>query len=288
MPQTASANLFDLIAARAKNPGKMALETADATALTYGALFERSGRAANVLVALGVEPGDRVAMQVDKSTDAIVLALACLRAGAALLPLNTAYTLAELEYFLGDAEPALTLCRPELLSSARQLADKLGLPFVESLGVARDGTFAEKIAAEPSEFETVPRGPDDLAAVLYTSGTTGRPNSASLHLSCYAPVRLLLPTCYRHANSLLSDRRRRSATAFSRRPHCVGSAAAPGRRRVSRAFRRRSFRGVPCALTRLRGLGQNRGINGLGSKVFTTERVLGEGGGGDFGGRLGR
>jgi len=191
---------------------------------------------------------------------AIVVALACLRAGAALLPLNTAYTLAELEYFLGDAEPALTLCRPELLSSARQLADKLGLPFVESLGVARDGTFAEKIAAEPSEFETVPRGPDDLAAVLYTSGTTGRPNSASLHLSCYAPVRLLLPTCYRHANSLLSDRRRRSAPAFSRRPHCVGSAAAPGRRRVSRAFRRRSFRGVPCALTRLRGLGQNRGL----------------------------
>ncbi len=90
----------------------MALETADATALTYAELIERSGRAANALVRLGVEPGDRVAAQVDKSTDVIVLALACLRAGAALLPLNTAYTLAELEYFLGDAEPALTVCRP--------------------------------------------------------------------------------------------------------------------------------------------------------------------------------
>ncbi len=119
--------------------------------------FERSARAANALVALGVEPGDRVAAQVDKSTDVIVLALACLRAGAALLPLNTAYTLAELEYFLGDAEPALTVCRPELLSSARELAAKLGLPAVESLGVARDGTLAEQIAAAPAEFETVPR-----------------------------------------------------------------------------------------------------------------------------------
>ena len=90
------------------------------------------------------------AAQIDKSTDAIVVALACLRAGAALLPLNAAYTLAELGYFLGDAEPALTLCRPEQLSSTRELASRLGLESVESLGVARDGTFAEWIAAAPS------------------------------------------------------------------------------------------------------------------------------------------
>ncbi|HKN28560.1 MAG TPA: malonyl-CoA synthase [Roseiarcus sp.] len=197
----ASANLFDLIAARARNPDKMALETADATALTYGALFERSGRAANALVALGVEPSDRVAAQVDKSTDAIVLALACLRAGAALLPLNTAYTLAELEYFLGDAEPALTLCRPELFSSVRALADKLGLPAAESLGVARDGTFAEKIAAEPSEFETVPRAPDDLAAILYTSGTTGRSKGAMLTHENLSSNALTLIDCWRFTSA---------------------------------------------------------------------------------------
>ena len=125
----ASANLLDLIAARADNPDKMALETSDAMALTYGALLRRSAQAANALVARGVEPGDRVAAQIDKSTDAIVVALACLRAGAALLPLNTAYTLAELGYFLGDAEPALTLCRPEQLSSTRELASRLGLEF---------------------------------------------------------------------------------------------------------------------------------------------------------------
>ncbi len=201
MPQSASANLFDLIAARAGKPDQLALETGDATALTYGALIERSGRAANALVALGVEPGDRVAAQVDKSTDAIVLALACLRAGAALLPLNTAYTLAELEYFLGDAEPALTLCRPELFSSVRALADKLGLPAAESLGVARDGTFAEKIAAEPSEFETVPRAPDDLAAILYTSGTTGRSKGAMLTHENLSSNALTLIDCWRFTSA---------------------------------------------------------------------------------------
>jgi malonyl-CoA/methylmalonyl-CoA synthetase len=175
-----SANLFDLIVARAPRPDQMALETADATALTYAELIARSGRAANALVALGVEPGDRVAAQVEKSTDVIVLALACLRAGAALLPLNTAYTLAELEYFLGDAEPALTVCRPASLAAVRDLAHRLGLEAVESLGQVRDGTFAERIAVEPPEFETIPRAPDDLAAILYTSGTTGRSKGAML------------------------------------------------------------------------------------------------------------
>jgi len=201
MPQAASANLFDLIAARVDDPGKVALETADAMALTYGALLQRSAQAANALVALGVEPGDRVAAQVDKSTDAIVLALACLRTGAALLPLNTAYTLAELEYFLADAQPELTVCRPELLLSARELADKLGLPAVESLGVARDGTLAERIAAAPAEFETVPRMAGDLAAILYTSGTTGRSKGAMLTHENLSSNALTLVDCWRFAPS---------------------------------------------------------------------------------------
>jgi malonyl-CoA/methylmalonyl-CoA synthetase len=180
MPQTASANLFDLIHARCGRLDQVALETSDGTNLTYGALFERSGQAANALVSLGVEPGDRVAAQVDKSADMIVLALACFRTGAALLPLNTAYTLAELEYFLGDAQPALTLCRPEALHAVTALAHKLGLPSAESLGANRDGTFAEKMAVSSPEFAPVPRAPDDLAAILYTSGTTGRSKGAML------------------------------------------------------------------------------------------------------------
>ena len=182
MSPSQSANLFDLFAARAPNPEKLALETADATALTYGELIARSAQAAHALTTLGVKPGHRVAAQIEKSADVIVVALACLRAGAVLLPLNTAYTLAELEYFLGDAEPALTLCRPGWLEPVRTLACKLGLPRVESLGVGRDGTFAEAIAAAagPGDFETVPRASGDLAAILYTSGTTGRSKGAML------------------------------------------------------------------------------------------------------------
>jgi malonyl-CoA/methylmalonyl-CoA synthetase len=189
--------MFDLIAARARRPEQPAMETSDGTSLTYGALFERSARAANALVALGVEPGARVAAQVDKSTDVIVLALACLRAGAALLPLNTAYTLAELEYFLSDAEPALTICRPDSLNAVRALARKLFLPAVESLGTARDGTFAEQIAAAPAEFETVPRAPDDLASILYTSGTTGRSKGAMLTHKNLSSNALTLMDCWR-------------------------------------------------------------------------------------------
>ena len=132
MSRNLSANLFDLMAARAPDPDKLALETRDNTALTYGELFKRSAQAANALVALGVKPGDRVAAQIEKSTDVIVVALACLRAGAVLLPLNTAYTLAELEYFLGDAEPALTLCSPDRLEAIRALARELNLRSVES------------------------------------------------------------------------------------------------------------------------------------------------------------
>jgi malonyl-CoA/methylmalonyl-CoA synthetase len=175
-----SANLFDLIRASAPDLGKMALESSDGLSLTYGVLFERSGRAANALVALGVEPGERVAVQIDKSPDMIVLVLACLRAGAVLLPLNTAYTLAELEYFLSDARPTLTVCRPASLEAVRALAHQLGLSAVESLGASRDGGLAECIAEAPADFATVPRAADDLAAILYTSGTTGRSKGAML------------------------------------------------------------------------------------------------------------
>jgi malonyl-CoA/methylmalonyl-CoA synthetase len=195
-----SANLFDLIAARAPRPDKLALETQDSTALTYGELFARSAQAANALVALGVKPGDRVAVQIEKSTDVIVVTLACLRAGAVLLPLNTAYTLAELEYFLGDAEPALTLCRPDGLESVRALAQGLNLRSVESLGVKHDGTFAAAIAAAPAEFETAPRASDDLAAILYTSGTTGRSKGAMLTHQNLASNALTLIDCWRFSS----------------------------------------------------------------------------------------
>jgi malonyl-CoA/methylmalonyl-CoA synthetase len=180
LSQPVSANLFEILVARGPRLDKVALDSADGHSLSYGELYARAGRAARALVDLGVEPGDRVAAQIDKSPDAIVLALACFRAGAALLPLNTAYTLPELEYFLGDAGPALTLCRPASLEAVRALGAKLGLAAVESLGTRRDGGFAEAIAATTSELPPVPRAADDLAAILYTSGTTGRSKGAML------------------------------------------------------------------------------------------------------------
>lgn len=153
---------------------------ADGRAETYGDALALSGRLANLLVARGVKPGDRVAVQVEKSWPALVLYLAAVRAGAVYLPLNTAYTLAEVEYFLSDAQPALFVCRPEIVDDARTLAAKVGVPVVETLGADGTGSLTQAVDGQPEAFQDVPRGPDDLAAILYTSGTTGRSKGAML------------------------------------------------------------------------------------------------------------
>jgi len=177
---SSSDNLYEILRQRAPALDKTAMETPDGVRISYGELFACAGRMARALADLGVEPGDRVAAQIDKSPQAIMLALACFRAGAALLPLNTAYTLTELEYFLTDAGPALILCRPAQLLAVRQLAALHGLPAVESFGANAQGTFFDCVAAVRDELPPVTRGKDDLAAILYTSGTTGRSKGAML------------------------------------------------------------------------------------------------------------
>jgi malonyl-CoA/methylmalonyl-CoA synthetase len=156
------------------------LERPDGSTLSYADLLDLSGRLANVLVDLGVKPGDRVAAQVEKSAEALMVYLASLRAGAVYLPLNTAYTPGEIRYFLGDAEPALFVCRPEAADAMQALAAEVGVPRVETLGERGNGSLMEKARVAPPGFADVGRTSDDLAAILYTSGTTGRSKGAML------------------------------------------------------------------------------------------------------------
>ena len=155
------------------------VETTDGRAWTYGDMLATSARFANVLTGLGVKPGDRVAVQVEKSPEALMLYLACVRAGAVYLPLNTGYTLAELDYFIGDAEPALVVCAPKTRVGLEPVAIARGAR-IETLGEHGDGSLAALALEAGSDFADVARGPGDLAAILYTSGTTGRSKGAML------------------------------------------------------------------------------------------------------------
>ena len=158
---------------------KVFIETPAGRTLTYGAFDALSARVANALRAHGVQPGDRVAAQVDKSPEALAVYVACLRSGAVYLPLNTAYTLAEVEYFIGDAEPRLIVCRPELEGGIAGIAAG-GAAAVATLDDQGDGTLMQAAARQPDRFDDVPTTGDDLAAILYTSGTTGRSKGAML------------------------------------------------------------------------------------------------------------
>ncbi len=142
---------------------------------TCAELIARSGQYANLLRDRGVEPGDRVAVQVDKSVDAIALYLATVRAGGVFLPLNTAYPRAEVDYFLDDAEPRLFVCEP---SREAEFAD-VATPRM-TLDADANGSLADAARDLPKAFDNVGRERDDLAAILYTSGTTGLSKGAML------------------------------------------------------------------------------------------------------------
>ncbi|MEL6503981.1 MAG: malonyl-CoA synthase [Pseudomonadota bacterium] len=149
---------------------------------SYGHVESVSARFAHKLVALGVKAGDRVAVQVPKSMEAVMLYLATVRCGAVFLPLNTAYTKAEVRYFLEDAEPRLFVCDPARREEFSDLAnDTMAL---ETMGVWLDeeGDYGSLLVdnGEAHSFDSMPRAADDLAAILYTSGTTGRSKGAML------------------------------------------------------------------------------------------------------------
>jgi malonyl-CoA/methylmalonyl-CoA synthetase len=148
------------------------LEIPGGDTITYAEAERGVARLAHALTALGVQPGDRVAVQVEKSPTAVLLYLACVHSGAVLLPMNPAYTADEVAYLVGDAEPRLLVhdpSRPPHPGVATATLDLAGA-----------GSLADVAAAQPLEHTPVTTQPDDLAAILYTSGTTGRPKGAML------------------------------------------------------------------------------------------------------------
>jgi malonyl-CoA/methylmalonyl-CoA synthetase len=179
MTTSKNTNLFSRLFDGLDDPSRLAIETADGQRISYGDLIARAGQIANLLVKRGVKPGDRVAAQTEKSVPGLVLYLAAVRAGAVYLPLNTAYTLNELEYFIADAEPSLVVCDPSKAEGIGAIATKVGAK-VETLAADGKGSLTEAANAERSDFATVARADGDLAAILYTSGTTGRSKGAML------------------------------------------------------------------------------------------------------------
>ncbi|HET7085834.1 MAG TPA: malonyl-CoA synthase [Rhizomicrobium sp.] len=171
-------NLFNRFLAAVPRPEKIFLKPGNGPALSFAETFARSAQLAHVLAAHGVKPGDRVAVQAEKSATVLILYLACLRAGAVYLPLNTGYTPHELAYFVQDAEPRLFVC-------AEQNRQKIeaALPVLDFLTVSDDGSSGSLVAEAaraPRDFADAAVGMEELASILYTSGTTGRSKGAML------------------------------------------------------------------------------------------------------------
>lgn len=171
--------LYDQLFGRYAGAPSPFIHLPDGAVVTHGAFVARAAQFAHALSAVGVRCGDRVAVQIDKSVDNLALYAACTQTGAIFLPLNTAYTPAELAYFVTDSAARLFVCDPARAEALAPMAQAAGCA-LETLGTDQNGSLAARAAAAPPEFETVPRARDDLAAFLYTSGTTGRSKGAML------------------------------------------------------------------------------------------------------------
>ena len=182
--------LFDSLFAPLSQRGDVVLHLADGSTMTGQALHDLIAGSMAGLVAAGLRPGDRLAVQVDKSPQALALYGAAVGVGAVFLPLNTAYTAEEVDYFLQNATPRLLICDPRNLAALTAVASPLGVA-VRTMDAAGQGSFATLAKGHPAAA-VAPRGPDDLAAILYTSGTTGRSKGAMLsHRNLLSNARVL-------------------------------------------------------------------------------------------------
>jgi malonyl-CoA/methylmalonyl-CoA synthetase len=174
-------NLYDIFASRfPADRTACCIETHDGLYYSWNDIERATAKIANLLQRLDLPDDARIAVQVEKSVEALILYLATLRAGYVFLPLNTAYRAAEMSYFIHNAEPAVVVCSPENFGWVSQIAFMSGTRHVFTLGDDRTGSLLVRAALQSTRFHTVDKKPDDMAAILYTSGTTGRSKGAML------------------------------------------------------------------------------------------------------------
>ncbi len=174
-------NLFAALrAAFPANLNAIAVETDDGLYYSWQDIERATAMLANLLASLKLPAGARIAVQVEKSVEAMLLYLATLRAGYVFLPLNTAYQSAEVEYFIGNAEPAVVVCSKKNFGWVSKIAFKAGTQSVFTLDDDRTGSLLERAAHCSDQHTIAVKASDDLAAILYTSGTTGRSKGAML------------------------------------------------------------------------------------------------------------
>ncbi len=175
-----NSNFYSLIESRiSSQPQKLCLDCDDGTRLKFSDLMELTARISTFLRMQDLQQGERLVVQVEKSAFAVALYLACIRTGIIYIPLNTGYTAAEVSYFLGDAKPALFICDPDKRDSLREVAEEYGA-LVLTLSQQGQRSLPDSIAGLIPDQEIAEVSDDDIAVILYTSGTTGRSKGAML------------------------------------------------------------------------------------------------------------
>jgi malonyl-CoA/methylmalonyl-CoA synthetase len=195
----------EIAAVVTRQPDAVAIEADDGACYRFREVDEQSARYAAFLHGCGLRPGERVAVQAEKTPQSLLLYLACLRAGLIYVPLNTAYQAGELEHFLRDAAPGLVVGSPQREASLRALVAATCDARVLTLDAEGAGSFPELAARASPEFTAV-ESADDVAALIYTSGTTGRSKGAMVT----------------HRNLVSNARALISAWAASSRRRCCG------------------------------------------------------------------
>lgn len=182
MPSHSSSNnLYSLFhQAFSEHLGRTAIETDTGARYSFADLDQQSARTARWLQSIGLQPGDRAMVQVEKSVPALIFYLACLRSGVVYVPLNTAYQSAELAYFIENAQPRVFVADPSRADALRELATGLGVEHFVTLGADGQGSLVDVTAEHGGEHTICDLTADALAAILYTSGTTGRSKGAQL------------------------------------------------------------------------------------------------------------